>query len=142
MGGMSAILIAMLYIPPLRSGDMLAHKVLAVSIVAGLGNLVGGLVVGLALGVLEALIQGYAAGSWSNAIAFVVMLVVILWKPKVSSASRSNKGGHVSVIDILLSCYYRVNILHDWRFTCPTGRASALYHHREHGYLGYLPVSW
>ena len=83
MGGMSAVLIAML----LQSaspglGDMLAHKVLAVSIVAGLGNLVGGLVVGLALGVLEALIQGYAAGSWSNAIAFVVMLIVILWKPK------------------------------------------------------------
>ena len=83
MGGLSAVLIAML----LQSaspglGDMLAHKVLAVSIVAGLGNLVGGLVVGLALGVLEALIQGYSAGSWSNAIAFVVMLVVILWKPK------------------------------------------------------------
>ncbi|HOI22599.1 MAG: branched-chain amino acid ABC transporter permease [Spirochaetia bacterium] len=83
MGGMSAILIAMLlHSASPGLGDMLAHKVLAVSIVAGLGNLVGGLVVGLALGVLEALIQGYAAGSWSNAIAFVVMLVVILWKPK------------------------------------------------------------
>jgi branched-chain amino acid transport system permease protein len=83
MGGMSAILIAMLlHSASPGLGDMLAHKVLAVSIVAGLGNLVGGLVVGLALGVLEALSQGYAAGSWSNAIAFVVMLVVILWKPK------------------------------------------------------------
>jgi len=83
MGGMSAILIAMLlHSASPGLGDMLAHKVVAVSIVAGLGNLVGGLVVGLALGVLEALIQGYAAGSWSNAIAFVVMLVVILWKPK------------------------------------------------------------
>ncbi|MDX9827868.1 MAG: branched-chain amino acid ABC transporter permease [Spirochaetia bacterium] len=83
MGGMSAILIAMLlHSASPGLGDMLAHKVLAVSIVAGLGNLVGGLVVGLALGVIEALIQGYAAGSWSNSIAFVVMLVVILWKPK------------------------------------------------------------
>jgi branched-chain amino acid transport system permease protein len=83
MGGMSAILIAMLlHSASPGLGDMLAHKVLAVSIVAGLGNLVGGLVVGLALGVIEALIQGYAAGSWSNAIAFVVMLIVILWKPK------------------------------------------------------------
>jgi len=83
MGGMSAILIAMLlHSASPGLGDMMAHKVLAVSIVAGLGNLVGGLVVGLSLGVLESLIQGYAAGSWSNAIAFVVMLVVILWKPK------------------------------------------------------------
>jgi len=47
---------------------------LAVSIIAGLGNLAGGLVVGLALGILEALVQGYISGSWSNAIAFVVML--------------------------------------------------------------------
>jgi branched-chain amino acid transport system permease protein len=83
MGGITAILLAMM----LQSaspglGENIAHKVLAVSIVAGLGNLVGGLVVGLALGVLEALVQGYVSGTWSNAIAFVVMLVVILWKPK------------------------------------------------------------
>ena len=83
MGGITAILLAML----LQSaspglGENIAHKVLAVSIVAGLGNLVGGLVVGLALGVLEAVVQGYVSGTWSNAIAFVVMLVVILWKPK------------------------------------------------------------
>ncbi|MDP2791797.1 MAG: branched-chain amino acid ABC transporter permease [Rectinemataceae bacterium] len=83
MGGLSAILIAMLlHSASPGLGDMLGHKVLAVSIVAGLGNLGGGLVVGLALGVIEALIQGYAAGSWSNSIAFVVMLVVILWKPR------------------------------------------------------------
>ncbi|MCX7028292.1 MAG: branched-chain amino acid ABC transporter permease [Spirochaetes bacterium] len=83
MGGMSAVLIAMLlHSASPGLADMLGHKVLAVSIVAGLGNLVGGLVVGLALGVLEALIQGYVAGSWSNAIAFIVMIVVILWKPK------------------------------------------------------------
>lgn len=83
LGGLSAVLIAMLLqsaTPGL--GDMLAHKVLAVSIVAGLGNLAGGLVVGLSLGVIEALIQGYFAGSWSNAIAFVLMLIIVLWKPK------------------------------------------------------------
>jgi len=63
-------------------GEQVAHKVLAVSIIAGLGNLKGGLVIGLLLGILEALVQGYMSGSWSNAIAFVVMLVVILAKPK------------------------------------------------------------
>jgi len=83
MGGLTAVLIAMLlHSASPGLGEQIAHKVLAVSIVAGLGNLVGGLFVGLGLGVLEALIQGYFSGSWSNAIAFVVMLVVILWKPK------------------------------------------------------------
>ena len=62
-------------------GEQVAHKVLAVSIIAGLGNLVGGLVVGLLLGMLEAIVQGYISGTWSNVIAFVIMLVVILAKP-------------------------------------------------------------
>lgn len=83
LGGITAVLLAMLLgsaSPGL--GEQVAHKVLAVSIIAGLGNLVGGLVVGLLLGILEAIVQGYISGSWSNAIAFVIMLVVILVKPK------------------------------------------------------------
>jgi branched-chain amino acid transport system permease protein len=83
LGGVIAVLLAMLLgsaSPGL--GEQVAHKVLAVSIIAGLGNLVGGLVVGLLLGILEAIVQGYISGSWSNAIAFVVMLVVILARPK------------------------------------------------------------
>ncbi|MGO9308993.1 MAG: branched-chain amino acid ABC transporter permease [Spirochaetia bacterium] len=83
LGGIIAVLLAMLLgsaSPGL--GEQVAHKVLAVSIIAGLGNLAGGLVVGLLLGVLEAIVQGYVSGSWSNAIAFVIMLIVILVKPK------------------------------------------------------------
>lgn len=83
LGGITAVLLSVLLgsaSPGL--GEQVAHKVLAVSIIAGLGNLTGGLVVGLALGILEALVQGYISGSWSNAIAFVVLLVIILFKPK------------------------------------------------------------
>jgi branched-chain amino acid transport system permease protein len=83
LGGLIAVLLALMlgYASP-GLGEQVAHKVLAVSIIAGLGNLPGGLVVGLALGVLEALIQGYLPGSWSNAIAFVVLLVVMLARPR------------------------------------------------------------
>jgi len=62
-------------------GDFVALKVLAVAIVAGLGNLAGGLVCGLLLGIAEAMAMAYFPGSWSNAIAFIMMLVVILIKP-------------------------------------------------------------
>jgi branched-chain amino acid transport system permease protein len=83
LGGVTAILMAVLLGSASAGlGDQLGHKVLAVSIIAGLGNLTGGLIVGLMLGIIEAIIQGYLAGSWSNAIAFVIMLVVILAKPK------------------------------------------------------------
>lgn len=83
LGGLTAVLLSSLIGSASPSmGEQVAHKVLAVSIIAGLGNLKGGLVVGLCLGILEALIQGYVSGSWSNAIAFVVMLVVILIRPR------------------------------------------------------------
>ena len=83
LGGIIALLIsALLGSASPDLGEQVAHKVLAVSIIAGLGNLAGGLVVGLFLGILEAIVQGYISGSWSNGIAFVVMLVVILAKPK------------------------------------------------------------
>ena len=83
LGGVTAVLMAILLGSASAGlGDQLGHKVLAVSIIAGLGNLTGGLVIGLLLGILEAIIQGYLAGSWSNAIAFIIMLVVILAKPK------------------------------------------------------------
>ncbi|MCF8001610.1 MAG: branched-chain amino acid ABC transporter permease [Halanaerobiales bacterium] len=82
LGGVIAILLSMLLgsaSPWL--GESVALKVLAVSIVAGLGNLKGGLFVGLALGIVESFAIGYVAGSWSNVIAFVLMLVVVLLKP-------------------------------------------------------------
>ena len=83
LGGMIALLIsALLGSASPDLGEQVAHKVLAVSIIAGLGNLAGGLVVGLLLGILEAIVQGYISGTWSNVIAFVIMLVVILARPK------------------------------------------------------------
>ena len=83
LGGVTAVLMAVLLGSASAGlGDQLGHKVLAVSIIAGLGNLTGGLIIGLLLGIVEAIIQGYLAGSWSNAIAFIIMLVVILAKPK------------------------------------------------------------
>jgi branched-chain amino acid transport system permease protein len=83
LGGIIAVLLAMLlgYASP-GLGELVAHKVLAVSIIAGLGNLVGGLFVGLFLGILEALFQGYISGTWSNAVAFAIMLVIVLVRPK------------------------------------------------------------
>ena len=81
LGGIIAVLFSMLLgsaSPWL--GESVALKVLAVSIVAGLGNLSGGLIVGFSLGILEALAMGYFSGSWSNVIAFVLMLIVVLFK--------------------------------------------------------------
>jgi branched-chain amino acid transport system permease protein len=83
LGGISAVLMALLLgsaSPDL--GDLLSHKALGVSIIAGMGNLGGGLVIALLLGIVEALVQGLFSGSWSNAVVFGIMLVVVLVKPR------------------------------------------------------------
>lgn len=83
LGGIIAILFSMfLGSASPWLGETVALKVLAVSITAGLGNLRGGLYVGLGLGILESLAIGYFSGSWSDVIAFVLMLVVVLTKPQ------------------------------------------------------------
>jgi branched-chain amino acid transport system permease protein len=82
LGGVIAVLLSVLLGSASAGlGEMVALKVLAVAIIAGLGNLVGGLVCGLFLGIAEAMVMGYFPGSWSNAIAFVLMLVIVLAKP-------------------------------------------------------------
>jgi branched-chain amino acid transport system permease protein len=63
-------------------GDNLAIKSLALVLFAGMGNLKGGLICALAVGVIEALAMAYIPGSWTNAIVFGAIMLVILLKPK------------------------------------------------------------
>jgi len=63
-------------------GDLLALKAIAIALFAGLGNLRGGLFGALILGVAESLIVAYVPGNWSSAIAFAMIMVVIMFKPK------------------------------------------------------------
>ena len=84
LGGVIAVLLAMLLgsaSPGL--GEQVAHKVLAVSIIAGPGQprrrARGG---ARSSGSWRRSCRATSPGSWSNAIAFVIMLVVILVKPK------------------------------------------------------------
>jgi branched-chain amino acid transport system permease protein len=89
LGGVSAALMALLLgsaSPDL--GDLLGHKVLGAAIIAGLGNLGGGLAIALLLGIVEALVQGFFSGSWSNAVVFIIMLAVVLLRPRGIFGSR------------------------------------------------------
>ena len=83
MGGITAILFAMstgTASPDL--GDSLSIKALAVLFLASIGNLRGGLICALILGVVESLAMAYLPGDWTNAIAFSVVVVILLFKPE------------------------------------------------------------
>lgn len=56
-------------------------KVFAAAVLGGVGNIPGAIVGGLVLGVIEALGASYISSGYRNAIAFIVLIIVLLIKP-------------------------------------------------------------
>lgn len=84
LGGLAGAIIAPLAMGQYNMGIMLGLKGFAGAILGGMGNPVGAVLGGLLLGVLESLGAGLSPTGWSgykDAIAFTVMLVVLLAKP-------------------------------------------------------------
>jgi len=65
--------------PAAASGFTLMSFVVAV--LGGLGNMYGALVGGLAIGLVEAWSGQYLPGTWVNAVAFAVLIVVLVVRP-------------------------------------------------------------
>jgi len=85
MGGALGVVGGLLYVNTLEvifvaMGFPILLKGFAAAIVGGIGNLQGAVMGGLVLGILEAVIGPYA-GSYRDAIAFVLLIVVLLVKP-------------------------------------------------------------
>jgi branched-chain amino acid transport system permease protein len=86
LGGLLAGLAAVLLTISVGSatpslGDGLMFECLAILFLAGVGNLKGGVICAIILGIIESLAMGYLPGDWTNAIAFSVVVLVLLFKP-------------------------------------------------------------
>jgi branched-chain amino acid transport system permease protein len=87
LGGFLAGIVALLLAISLGSaspdlGDNITLMCLAIIFLAGIGNLKGGLICALFIGVIEGLVMGYLPGDWTKALAFSVILGVLLFKPE------------------------------------------------------------
>ena len=56
-------------------------KAFVAAVLGGIGNLPGAVVGGLILGVLETLVVGYVSPMYRDAIAFAVLIAILLFKP-------------------------------------------------------------
>jgi branched-chain amino acid transport system permease protein len=63
-------------------GEGLAVKGFAVLILGGLGSIPGAIVGGLVLGASESLAAGFISSAYKDVIAFLVMIVVLLFRPE------------------------------------------------------------
>lgn len=89
LAGVSAILLIISLSSASPSlGNDLALKALALLLFAGTGNLWGGLFASFILGIAESLTLGYLPGQWSNAIAFGMIALIIMWRPEGLFGSR------------------------------------------------------
>jgi branched-chain amino acid transport system permease protein len=76
------ILVSLLYpkIDPLM-GVMPGLKAFVAAVLGGIGNITGAMVGGLILGFAETMAVGYGSSTYRDAIAFIVLVLILLFKP-------------------------------------------------------------
>lgn len=81
IGAIAGILVTPITLTSYDVGMLLALKGFAAAMLGGMGNPLGAVVGGLAVGLLEALGAGYISSTYKDAIAFIVILVVLFALP-------------------------------------------------------------
>ena len=82
LGAAAGILIAPLTLGVYDMGTMLGLKGFSAAIMGGLGSLLGGVLGGLVLGVAEALASGFISSGYRDAVAFLILLLVLFLRPQ------------------------------------------------------------
>ncbi|RNL61915.1 branched-chain amino acid ABC transporter permease [Nocardioides marmoriginsengisoli] len=62
-------------------GFALGLKAFTAAVIGGIGNIGGAVLGGLTIGLLEAFVQGYLAGAWSDAVIFGALILVLYIRP-------------------------------------------------------------
>jgi branched-chain amino acid transport system permease protein len=81
LGAIAGILISPITLTNFEAGIMLGLKGFCAAILGGLGNGMGAVAGGLIVGIAEAMGAGYLISEYKDAIAFVLILLVLFFKP-------------------------------------------------------------
>jgi branched-chain amino acid transport system permease protein len=82
IGAIAGILVTPITLTSYDVGTLLALKGFAAAMLGGMGHAAGAVVGGLLLGVLEAFSAGYISSKYKDAVAFLVILVVLFAMPQ------------------------------------------------------------
>ncbi len=81
LAGMAGTMIATIEtFDPSKAGKF-TLMAFVVAVLGGLGNMYGALVGGLMIGLVESWAGQYLSGTWVNAIAFLVLIIVLIFRP-------------------------------------------------------------
>lgn len=82
IGAIAGVLITPVTLTSYDSGVMLALKGFAAAMLGGMGNPLGALVGGLIVGLVEAFSAGYISSDYKDAVAFILILLVLFSMPQ------------------------------------------------------------
>lgn len=81
VGGLAGTIITPMTLMSYDSGAMLGFKGFSAAVLGGLGNLPGSLLGGWLLGLLESFTGGYVTSQFKDAVAFFVLLAILVLRP-------------------------------------------------------------
>ena len=82
LAGIGGVLFALYYgTINFHDGYLAGLKAFTAAVLGGIGNIPGAMIGGVLLGVLEGLAAGYLSSEWKNAFAFVILVLLLLFKP-------------------------------------------------------------
>lgn len=82
LGALAGVAIAPIAFTYSMVGLMLGLKGFVAAVLGGLGNFKGAVIGGLILGVTETMMSGYGASDYKDAIAFLLILVILIFMPR------------------------------------------------------------
>lgn len=94
MGGIAGVLVGMAFnsVSP-QMGLAIGLKGLAIIILGGMGNVKGAMVGGLILGLAETFLVAYGDSGYRDAIAFIMIIIILLLKPQGIFGSKTAQEG-------------------------------------------------
>jgi branched-chain amino acid transport system permease protein len=82
LGGLAGVMNGLYYRAiSFNMGWTYGLKAFTATILGGIGNIPGAMLGGLLLGLMESMFAGYVSGAWKDVFVFVVLIVVLLWRP-------------------------------------------------------------
>lgn len=81
VAAMAGVLIGPLYFVSFDMGDMVGLKAFSAAVFGGINSIPGTILGGVVIGVLENLAGGYVSSAYKDLVAFVILLIMLLWRP-------------------------------------------------------------
>ncbi len=81
VAAIAGVLIGPLYFVSFDMGEMVGLKAFSAAVFGGINSIPGTILGGVVIGILENLAGGYISSAYKDLVAFVILLVMLIWRP-------------------------------------------------------------